>query len=231
MAHASVARAHGRKFWLLALLAVATVVMSSVRADDAAPPASSENEILKNMKAGAGQQLGGTPVEMIWKDVYPFIVHRGLGGLIRSIYEALMIRMYYQEAMGVADVVMTELEFYLFGNAGSNRKSWQEIRALYGKYMREFFDSSPEVPFSALQSGVWKTLLRLYTEKLQDLFSGTPKNKLMTDLLFDNDLVVIKSWTDAQHVAAMKLKSPAARREAVQKLRETRSGRVKASYD
>ncbi|KYK63331.1 dense granule protein DG32 [Toxoplasma gondii TgCatPRC2] len=180
---------------------------------------SADDAFIDNVKKGVGEHIGGTPVDLVLNDLYPLIVKQGLGGMLGKIMYKVKGIMYYRLADGVADVVMSELEFYLFGEKGANQSSFKELRKLYETYMRKFFAESPEDPVDALTTGVWKGLLQLFTEKLQDAFRGSPKGQKMADLLFDSNLTLIKSWTDAAHLQIMQLSSSSARANALRLLR------------
>ncbi|KEP63227.1 UNVERIFIED_CONTAM: dense granule protein DG32 [Hammondia hammondi] len=180
---------------------------------------SADDAFMDNVKKGVGEHMGGTPVDLVLNDLYPLIIKQGLGGVLDKIMYKVKGRMYYRLADGVSDVIMTELESYLFGQKGANQSSFKELRRLFEGYMRKFFTESPEDPVDALTTGVWKSLLQLFTEKLQDAFRGSPKAQKMADLLFDPNLTLIKNWTDAAHLQIMQLSSRADRTKALELLR------------
>ncbi|CBZ50203.1 conserved hypothetical protein [Neospora caninum Liverpool] len=182
--------------------------------------ASADEAFLDHVKKGAGEHVGGTPVDLVMKDVYPVIVQQGLGGLFNRIVYKIKGLLYFRQADAVSDVIMAELEHYLFGAKGANQASFKVLRREYEKYMREFFTETPEEPMDAITSGVWKTLLRLFTEHLQESLRGSPKSQLMADLLFDENLALIKQWTDNDHLQIMQLSSHDARMEGLERLRE-----------
>ncbi|PFH35473.1 dense granule protein DG32 [Besnoitia besnoiti] len=203
---------------LLVALLLGTTVFSAGAGVGAPGEGSVVSEMLTHAKKGAGENLGGVPVELLWKDIYPVVVQQGVGGFFRMLLREIQNRTTMKAPIGVADVIMQELERALFGNSGANQASWKKIKAKYEALLREWWVTTPEEPFSALQSGVWKTLLQLYAEELKEAFRGSPRGKLLTDLLFDENLKLISRWTDAEHIRIMRLSRSAARRSALRKL-------------
>ncbi|PHJ25365.1 dense-granule antigen dg32 [Cystoisospora suis] len=145
----------------------------------------------------------GIPVELLWKDIWDQLFHKAgakkwedlffwLGGLTR-----------YRDVRKAARVITWELQRYLYGNELVNEQAWKTIGRQYEAFLREWWTSYPENPWKGLPAGVWKSLVKLYTENLEPALRGSPKLKLLEEALFDPELQVIRSWTDGDHVHIM----------------------------
>lgn len=183
-----------------------------------------DRELLNNMKVGLGENLGGVPVELMIKDLYPLIVHKGLGGLLSKLVYKIQSMTTYRRVVAVAHVVMYELERYLFKNGTANRQVMKQLAKKLEGYLREWWDTTPEDPESALEVGIWKALLRLFTEELQETLRGSPKMALMSELLFDEKMVMIKKWSDGPHRRIMALDSYRERNERLRELTQAEEG-------
>lgn len=172
----------------------------------------------ENAIAGFSENLGSVPAELLVKDIYPKVVHQGIGGFLNKLLFKLGSMTVYRQPAAVADVIMMELERALFGADKANQASWKIMKLAYHRLMREWWTTSPHEPFSAIQVGVWKTLTQLNENHLSTLLSGTPAARVMNNLITDPSLETIKQWTDAAHIHAMHLSSHKERRKALDKL-------------
>lgn len=134
----------------------------------------------------------------------------------------------YQDVAGVSDVVMKELETYLFGSiGGANQSAWSKLRNTYEQYLREWWVETPEDPWVALRSGIWKTLLRLYSDQFVERVRGNDRvGTLMNKLIFDDTMTLISRWTDADHIRIMKMRSSSDRESALKRLQHFQSSRA-----
>lgn len=135
--------------------------------------------------------------------------------------------MKYQDVAGVTDVVMSELETHLFGSiGGANQTAWKKLRDSYEENLREWWVQTPEEPWSALKSGVWKSLLKLYTEEFAESARGNERvGNLMNKLVFDESMALISRWTDPDHIKVMRMRSSSQRLAALKRLQQFQAAR------
>lgn len=175
------------------------------RMNDETAPAEGNDGVLNVMKMKAIEQSVQTPVELFWKDLWDLAFHRQGQRLWKKIGFKVGRIGKYKACREIATIIMWELRNALFSkNENYNAKVWDNIEIEFEKYLREWWIQNPLDPYTSLDVGVWKSLVKLYTAWLEPSLRGSRKLKILQDIILDPDLTVIKSWTDKDHVDIMK---------------------------
>lgn len=150
------------------------------------------NEVVAN--------LAGVPVELLVKDVWNQLFHKKGRKYWVDLLFWIKGSLMYKDARKVAIMIVRELQTYLYDEAPVNDAAWKTTRRLLEEHLREWWISCPEDPYRALSAGVWKSLIKVYVDFLEPSLRGSQRLKELDEVLFDPELKVIRSWTDAAHV-------------------------------
>ncbi|PFH33771.1 dense-granule antigen DG32 [Besnoitia besnoiti] len=191
-----------------------------------------ESDMAKVMNIAKNEMAStffAVPVELAWKDIWEEIFHKSGGRMWDRLFFWASGILKYGDARRVTTAIMWELQHFLYGDEPLNTEAWKKLSHNYEKALREWWMAYPENPWNGLSAGVWKALVKVYTEDLEPALRGSPQLKLLEDVIFDPSLKVIRTWTDETHVDIMTGKMSDIPKHLASLARETRALRGAAA--
>eukprot|EP00070_Physeter_catodon_P049726 XP_028356620.1 uncharacterized protein LOC114487934 [Physeter catodon] len=167
-------------------------IRQHVRADDGVSPGLKDSLTNKVAVSAAGA-LGTKPVELLIEDAYPVLLRDGLKNMYQAVKSSLLT-LIYGDIEEVSDMVMAELQAYLFGTSRVQKKMWRKLRNTFRDYLRDWWLKTLLDPYETLKTGVWQALLKLTADDLPVVMGGTPEYEKMKELLLDEKAEVIGRW-------------------------------------